>query len=121
MQRPTAPTFFIMTFPPFLLVLSSKTSKIEHFLGGEVLPLNLLEEDTPRAYYMLYHPHSPSPITNQDGGVDNQISALGDNLRELILGLAHLEVKELVHTSVLSKQWCDLWRHFPILDFWGWP
>jgi hypothetical protein len=42
-------------------------------------------------------------------------------LRELILRLAHLNVRELVRTSVLSKQWRGLWRRFPVLDFGGWP
>jgi hypothetical protein len=107
-----------MTFPPFLQVLSSKTPKIEHFLGAKVLPLNLLE-DTLSGCYMLYHPHWPSPTANQDDGGDDLISALDDNLRVLILRLAHLDVTELVHTSMPSKQWHDMWRRFPILDFWG--
>jgi hypothetical protein len=53
---------------------------------------------------MLHHPHSPSPTAEQDGGGDDRINALDDNLRELILRLAHLDVRELVRTSVLSKQ-----------------
>jgi hypothetical protein len=42
---------------------------------------------------------------------------MDDNLRELILRLAHLDVRELVRMSVLSKQWHDLWRCFLVLDF----
>jgi hypothetical protein len=70
---------------------------------------------------MLPHPHSPSPTTDQDGDGDDRISALNDNLCELILRLAHLDVRELVRTSMLLKQWCDLWRRFPILDFGACP
>jgi hypothetical protein len=35
--------------------------------------------------------------------------------------LAHLDVRELVRTSVLSKQWRGLWGRFPILDFGACP
>ena len=57
MQRPAAPTFFL-TAPPFLRVLSSKTQKIEYFLGGEVLSLDLLNEGTARGCYTLFNPYS---------------------------------------------------------------
>jgi hypothetical protein len=57
---------------------------------------------------MLHHPHLPSPATCQDSGDNGRISVMDDNLRELILRLAHLDVRELVRTSVLSKQWCSL-------------
>ena len=68
---------------------------------------------------MLPHPHSPSPTADQDGDNDDPICALDDNLRELILMLAHLDVRELVRTGMLSKQWHGPWRRFPILDLAG--
>ena len=58
MSRPAAPTFFLTASPPFLRVLNSKTPKIEHFLGGELLPLDLLKEGTARGCYTLSDPHS---------------------------------------------------------------
>jgi hypothetical protein len=61
-----------------------------------------------------------SPTIDSTGG-DDRISALDDDLRELIVWLAHLNVRELVRTSVLSKQWRGLWKRVPVLDFFGWP
>jgi hypothetical protein len=61
-----------------------------------------------------------SPTIDSTGG-DDRISALDDDLRELIVRLAHLNVRELVRTSVLSKQWRGLWKRLPVLDFFGWP
>jgi hypothetical protein len=52
MQRPATPIFFLMA-SLFSRVLSYKTPKINHFLGGEVLPLDLLKQDTARGCYML--------------------------------------------------------------------
>ena len=53
-------------------------------------------------------PPPPSPTADQDdgsaGGGDDRISALDDDLCELSLRLAHLNVRELVRTRVLSKR-----------------
>ncbi|CAD6340692.1 unnamed protein product [Miscanthus lutarioriparius] len=64
-------------------------------------------------------PPPPSPTAGQDGAGDDRISALDDDLCELILGSTHLNVRELVHTSVLSKRWRGLWKRLPVLDFFG--
>ncbi|XP_066365596.1 FBD-associated F-box protein At5g38590-like [Miscanthus floridulus] len=66
-------------------------------------------------------PPPPSPTADQDGAGDDRLNALDDDLCELILRLAHLNVRELVHTSVLSKRWRGLWKRLPVLDFFGWP
>jgi hypothetical protein len=66
-------------------------------------------------------PPPPSPTADQDGAGDDRISALDDDLCELILRLAHLNVRELVRTSVLPKRWRGLWKRLPVLDFFGWP
>ena len=66
-------------------------------------------------------PPPPSPTADQDGAGDDRLGALDDDLCELILRLAHLNVRELVRTSVLSKRWRGLWKRLPVLDFFGWP
>jgi len=66
---------------------------------------------------------TPPPLspTADGAGGDDRISALDDDLCELILRLAHLNVRELARTSVLSKRWRSLWKRLPVLDFFGWP
>jgi hypothetical protein len=45
--------------PPFLRVLSSKTPKINHFLGGRTSDRILLKKDTEEGCYTLPYPYSP--------------------------------------------------------------
>ena len=66
-------------------------------------------------------PLPPSPTADQDGAGDDRISAMDDDLCEHILRSTHLNVSELVRTSVLSKRWRSLWKRLPVVDFFGWP
>ncbi|CAD6207329.1 unnamed protein product [Miscanthus lutarioriparius] len=61
-----------------------------------------------------------SPTTDSTGS-DDRINALDNDLCELIVSLAHLNMRELVRMSVLLKQWRGLRKRLPVLDFFGWP